>query len=75
METPAPASRTLRIDGMSCGHCVRAVREALGSVEGLAVDEVQVGEATVRPADSSVSWDALEPRVRDAVGAAGYALA
>lgn len=74
METPI-STRTLHIGGMSCDHCVRAVREALGSVEGLAVDDVQIGEATVRPSDPSIAWDVLEPRLRAALDEAGYALA
>ena len=38
---------TLRIEGMSCGHCVSAVTKALGSVEGVRVEHVAIGEATV----------------------------
>jgi copper chaperone CopZ len=36
---------TLRIDGMHCGACVRRVTQALASVEGTVVNEVQVGAA------------------------------
>ncbi len=39
---------TLRISGMSCGHCVARVQKALGSLDGVAVDSVTVGEAHVR---------------------------
>ena len=35
----------LRIDGMHCGSCVRRVTQALASVEGVVVNEVQVGTA------------------------------
>lgn len=37
----------LRIEGMSCDHCVRAVRAALLSVSGVTGAEVAVGTATV----------------------------
>lgn len=74
METPPAASHTLHIAGMSCDHCVRAVRQALSNVEGLVVDAVEVGAATVH-SDPSVSWGNLEPHVRDALAEAGYALA
>ena len=35
----------LSIDGMSCGHCVSRVRTALAGVEGVRVEDVQVGSA------------------------------
>jgi copper chaperone len=44
----------LRVDGMSCGHCVRAVEEALQAVPGV----VQV---TVSLADSKVLVGVSEP--------------
>ncbi|HET7563732.1 MAG TPA: heavy-metal-associated domain-containing protein [Gemmatimonadaceae bacterium] len=37
----------LHIDGMSCDHCVRAVRNALQQVNGVTVEQVKVGSATV----------------------------
>ena len=38
---------TLKIDGMSCGHCVSAVTRALRGVDGVKVENVGIGEATV----------------------------
>lgn len=38
---------TMTIEGMSCGHCVAAVTRALKQVEGVEVEQVQVGSATV----------------------------
>ena len=37
----------LSIDGMSCNHCVVAVRKALASVPGVRIERVDVGSATV----------------------------
>ena len=37
----------MNISGMSCGHCVRAVTKALQSIEGVSVEQVGVGRATV----------------------------
>jgi copper chaperone CopZ len=58
---------TLKVSGMSCGHCVRAVQEALGEVAGAKVRSVRIGSATVEVEDS-VSVGALI----DAVSDAGY---
>lgn len=37
----------LKLQGMSCGHCVAAVRGALERLEGVAVEDVGIGEARV----------------------------
>lgn len=58
----------LNVSGMSCGHCVHAVREALGSVPGVKIEEVRIGSA-------SVSFDEDQATVGDLVDAvynAGY---
>ena len=37
----------LHIEGMSCGHCLNAVRQALHGVAGAEVKSVQMGKAEV----------------------------
>jgi len=39
---------TIEIGGMSCGHCVGAVTRALQGLDGVEVETVEVGSATVR---------------------------
>ena len=58
----------LTIGGMSCSHCVAALRKELGRVEGLEVDEVGVGTATVRFDETRVD----RRRIEEAVARAGY---
>ena len=60
---------TLRIDGMSCEHCVRAVRSALEAVPGVTVRSVAVGTATVEYDARETPFD----RILDAVNDEGYA--
>lgn len=36
---------TIKIAGMSCGHCVMGVKKALSAVAGIENLEVQIGEA------------------------------
>jgi copper chaperone CopZ len=58
----------LEVAGMSCDHCVKAVRDALAAVQGVKVEAVQVGSA-------SVSYDESRATVGDLVDAvynAGY---
>lgn len=42
----------LTIEGMTCGHCVRAVKQALEAVEGARKVEVQIGHATIETDDA-----------------------
>lgn len=55
----------LRIQGMSCGHCVKAVRGALENVPGVTKVDVEVGRARV-VCEDSVSRDALAAAITDA---------
>ena len=57
----------IRIAGMSCQHCVRAVFTALTPVEGITSADVSIGAATIEH-DGRVTMDAL----REAIAVAGY---
>lgn len=61
-----PETLMMRIDGMSCAHCVRAVRDALAEVPGATVERVDVGGARVAYDPSRTSLAALAEAVRDA---------
>ena len=61
---------TVRINGMSCSHCVRAVFTALGGVPGIARADVSIGQAVVEH-DGTVSQEAI----REAISIAGYDVA
>lgn len=69
--TPAMTTETLTIAGMSCDHCVRAVREALAGIDGVDVETVSIGEATVRLDASRAS----RAGIAAALDEEGYALA
>jgi copper chaperone CopZ len=60
---------TLSISGMSCGHCVQAVREALASVPGVTVEQVRIGAATLSYDPAAVAIDDVVRAIEDA----GYA--
>jgi copper chaperone len=57
----------LKIEGMSCGHCVRAVETALKGVEQAVVHRVELGSAQLAIPES-VEVGALI----DALADAGY---
>jgi len=51
------AEFTLRIDGMHCGSCVKRVTQALAVVEGVAVNEVRIGEARLTSSQNPAPVD------------------
>jgi copper chaperone CopZ len=59
---------TLRIGGMSCVHCERAVRGALTEIPGVEVDTITIGSATLRFDPSKATVDQLVA----AIGEVGY---
>jgi copper chaperone len=61
-------TREVRIDGMSCGHCVMAVQKNLMAVPNLVVESVEIGKAVVRYDENQVTAETI----RQAVEKAGY---
>lgn len=57
----------VRVDGMSCQHCIRAVFTALGGVDGITRADVSLGAVDVEH-DGRVTIAQL----RDAIAVAGY---
>jgi len=56
---------TLTIEGMSCEHCVRAVKNRLTATPGVAVDEVAIGSAKLRFDPARTNVDAIEEAIAD----------
>lgn len=61
---------TLSITGMSCSHCVEAVRKNLDALAGVTVHEVTVGSAVIESNPDAVSMSQLTAAIEDA----GFAL-
>jgi copper chaperone len=61
----------LDVQGMSCGHCVAAVKGALAGLDGVRVDDVQIGSAVVEYDPAAVTPE----QIAQAVAAEGYAAA
>ncbi len=64
----------LKIDGMTCGHCVAAVKRALESVEGVTVSAVAIGSASLKVDEQVVSGDRAMAAVTHAVAEEGYSV-
>ena len=72
MEKETPMTEVnLKIEGMSCQHCVTRVKKAIDALPGISGAEVGIGTAKINYDESKIQEKAL----REAVEKAGYALA
>lgn len=63
--------KTMMVEGMTCGHCEKAVKEALGELDG--VNNVEVDLTTGKVV---VKGEGLEDsKLREAIDEAGYEVA
>lgn len=60
----------LKVEGMSCQHCVMAVSNALFAIEGVENVQIQLDAKTVSVQGENLS----EKAIRDAIDEAGYDL-
>ena len=56
---------TLQIEGMSCGHCVKAVDQALRQLPGVEVEQVEIGTARIAYDPDQTSRQQLVDAVED----------
>jgi copper chaperone len=61
-------TQEFKIEGMSCGHCVMAVRKELSRLENVKIDDVQIGKAKVE-FDESITEESL---IINAIEEAGF---
>ncbi len=61
---------TLIIEGMTCQHCIRSIERALAKIDGVTVDAVDIGSATVTYDEAAMNTD----RFAEAIENAGYTL-
>lgn len=58
-------NETLQIEGMSCGHCVSSVKNALEATAGVAVEHVEIGKAQVQFDTTQVTSAQLATVIED----------
>ncbi|HXX64864.1 MAG TPA: heavy-metal-associated domain-containing protein [Bacteroidota bacterium] len=60
----------IQIEGMSCEHCVMAVRKKLSALSALEIRDVSIGSARVAYDEARLSEEDLRRAIEDA----GYAV-
>ncbi len=63
-------TRELKIEGMSCQHCVMSVKKELSKLAGLEVEDVQIGSARIKVDETKVKNSDIAAAVEEA----GYRL-
>lgn len=58
----------VEIDGMSCGHCVNGVEQALKGMSGVQVEQVSIGSAVIAYDPGVVEAEAI----KEAIAEEGY---
>jgi copper ion binding protein len=73
MDKEKVAKRVLKVEGMTCGHCVAAVEKAVGAVPGVESVDVDLANKLVSVVcqDDELTHEAI----KRAVTTAGYQLA
>jgi len=61
-------TQEFKIEGMSCGHCVKAVRKELSRLDNVKIDDVQIGKVKVEFDESKTE----ESRIINAIEEAGF---
>ncbi len=58
---------TLNVQGMSCGHCVKAIEGSVGELEGVNQVSVKLDEALVEVSfnESEVSLDKIKETIEE----------
>ncbi|MCI6207506.1 MAG: copper ion binding protein [Corynebacterium glucuronolyticum] len=64
------ATTTYKVEGMTCGHCKKAVEEEVGAIDGVTAVEANVEAKNVTVTGDNVSEDAVAAAVEEA----GYTL-
>ncbi len=57
------SAKTIEIDGMSCQHCVMAVKKGLEAIDGVSEADVEVGKASVTYDGSKVQDSDLDAAI------------
>jgi len=62
------ASAEIKVEGMSCQHCVMSVKKAVEGLDGIKSSNIEIGKVSVEFDEGKLSQDAIEA----AITKAGY---
>lgn len=62
---------SIKIEGMTCGHCVARIKKAIDIIQGISESDVRIGLARVKFDENKTNKEAIENAISDA----GYSVA
>lgn len=62
---------SIKVEGMTCGHCAARVKKVIEDLQGIIESDVQIGLVKVRFDENKTNREAIEKAISDA----GYSLA
>ncbi len=60
------AEVTIKIEGMSCQHCVMSVKKAVDGLEGVSSSDVSIGSARVVYDEPKTDRDSIDRAIQNA---------
>jgi len=72
MSTTSPATTTISVSGMTCGHCVSAVSEEIEALEGVEAVNVDLNAGGISTVTITSSGKLSPQDIGEAVAEAGY---
>lgn len=58
-------SETITVEGMNCGHCVKAVQQALEGVKGVEIESVEIGTARISYDPDEVDRESIVAAIQE----------
>ena len=72
MSTTSPATTTISVSGMTCGHCVSAVSEEIEALDGVQAVKVDLNAGGISTVTITSSDELSASEIGEAVAEAGY---
>lgn len=69
------SSKTINVDGMTCGHCVNAVTEELSKIPGVTAVSIELRAGEISPVTITTGNEISDADIAAAVEEAGYSIA
>lgn len=68
------ATTTINVSGLTCNHCVNAVKDEVGAIDGVQSVDVELVEGGVSPVTIESATPLAEADLNDAIDEAGYTI-
>ena len=56
---------SIKVEGMTCGHCVMRIKKAIEGLQGFSESDVQIGLVKVKFDDSKTNREAIEKAITE----------